>query len=205
MSQYFKIHPENPQARLIDQSVAILKSGGVIAYPTDTSYALGCMLDSKKALERIRAIRRLDDDHEFSLICEDISQVSQYIKLTNEAYRLMKHCFPGPYTFIVPATKEVPRRLKDAKRKTIGLRVPNHEITQALLASLGEAMYTTTLQLPGDEFAMSDPHDIQDAIGHAVDLVIDGGHILTELSTVICMTENFPTIIREGIGPIDFL
>lgn len=205
MAQFFKIHPKNPQLRLIKQVVDVLKNDGVIAYPTDTSYALGCRLDSKKGLERIRAIRRLDDDHDFSLICEDITQVSQYIKLSNETYRLMKHCFPGPYTFIVPATKEVPRRLQDANRKSIGLRIPDHTITQALLKANNEAMYTTSLILPGDTFALSDPEDIRDQIGHAVDVIIDGGNIMSESSTVIDMDGNFPVVVREGIGPIDFL
>ncbi len=203
MSQLFRIHPDNPQSRLIHQAVEIVRQGGVIAYPTDSAYALGCHIGDKKALERICAIRRLDTNHNFTLVCRDLSELGIYAKVNNPAYRLIKAATPGPYTFILPATKEVPRRLVHPKRKTIGLRVPANNICMALLAALGEPMMSTTLQLPGDEYPLTDPDEIRDILQHQVDLVIDGGYCGLESTTVINLEDQHPVIEREGCGELD--
>ncbi len=184
MSQFFRIHPVNPQTRLIHQAVEILRKGGVIVYPTDSAYALGCPIGDKKAIERIRAIRRLDQDHHFALVCRDLSELGLYARVTNSAYRLIKTATPGAYTFVLPATREVPRRLVDTKRKTIGLRVPDNEICRALLGEMGEPIMSTTLILPGDEYPLTDPLEIRDLMEHQVDLVIDGGYCGLESTTV---------------------
>lgn len=200
MSQYFYIHPENPQPRLLKQTVDVLKSGGVIVYPTDSTYALGCLMGDKAALEKVVRIRQLDDKHNFTLICRDLSEIATYAKVDNQMYRLLKAHTPGPYTFILQATHEVPRRLLHPKRKTIGIRVPNHVITQALLEEFGEPLLTTTLQLPGDEFALSDPEEIKDRLGKQVELIIDGGFGGVDQTTVIDMTEGVAVVVREGLG-----
>jgi len=174
MSQYFQIHPDNPQVRLIHQAVDILRQGGVIIYPTDSAYALGCHIGDKQALQRIRQIRRLDDDHNFSLVCRDLSDLGIYAKVSNSAYRLLKAATPGPYTFVLQATKEVPRRLVNPKRKTIGLRVPDNAICSALLRELGEPIMSSSLILPGDEDPMTDPLEMRDLLEKQVDLIIDG-------------------------------
>lgn len=202
MSQYFRIHPDNPQARLIHQSVDIIRKGGVIAYPTDSAYALGCHIGDKRALERICAIRRLDSNHNFTLICRDLSDLGVYAKVNNSAYRLIKAATPGPYTFILQATREVPRRLIHPKRKTIGLRVPDNNICMDLLAQLGEPMMTTTLILPGDEYPLTDPAEIREMLEHQVDLIIDGGFCGLESTTVVNLEEQIPEIIREGCGDL---
>ncbi len=202
MSQFFRIHPDNPQARLIRQAVEILRQGGVIAYPTDSAYALGCHIGDKKAIERIREIRRLERDHHFALVCKDLSELGVYARVDNAAYRLIKNATPGPYTFILPATKEVPRRLVDDKRKTIGLRVPDNEICQALLAELGEPIMSTTLILPGHELPLTDPEEIRDMMEHQLDLVIDGGFGGIEATTVVSLEDGYPTIVREGMGDL---
>ena len=202
MSQYFNTHPENPQPRLVHQAVAILRKGGVIAYPTDSAYALGCHIGDKRALERMRAIRRLDSDHHFALVCRDLSDIGVYAKVSNTAYRLIKSATPGPYTFVLPATREVPRRLVDEKRRTIGLRVPDNEICRALLAELGEPIMSTTLILPGDEYPLTDPLEIRDLMEHHVDLVIDGGYCGLESTTVVKFEDDYPEIVREGMGDI---
>lgn len=200
MSQFFRIHPVNPQQRLIHQAVEILKKGGVIAYPTDSAYALGCHIGDKKAIDRIREIRRLKRDHHFALVCKDLSDLGVYAKVHNSAYRQIKAATPGPYTFILPATREVPRRLVDEKRKTIGLRVPDNEICRALLDELAEPIMSTTLILPGDEYPLTDPDEIRDLMEHQIDLVIDGGYCGLESTTVVSFEEDFPTIVREGMG-----
>lgn len=200
MSQFFRIHPVNPQTRLIHQAVEILRKGGVIVYPTDSAYALGCPIGDKKAIERIRAIRRLDQDHHFALVCRDLSELGLYARVTNSAYRLIRTATPGAYTFVLPATREVPRRLVDTKRKTIGLRVPDNEICRALLGEMGEPIMSTTLILPGDEYPLTDPLEIRDLMEHQVDLVIDGGYCGLESTTVVSFEEDVPTIIREGMG-----
>lgn len=200
MSQYFYMHPENPQSRLVKQAVAIVREGGVIAYPTDTCYALGCHLGDKGALERIIRLRQLDDRHNFTLICRDLSEIATYAKVDNTEYRLLRNHTPGPYTFILKATGEVPRRILHPKRKTIGIRVPESAICQALLAELGEPMLTTTLQLPGEEYPMNDPEEIRDRIGKLLDLVIDGGHGSLEPTTVVDLSEGEVELVRVGAG-----
>ncbi len=202
MSQFFRIHPDNPQARLIHQAVDIIRKGGVIAYPTDSAYALGCHIGDKRALERICAIRRLDSNHNFTLICRDLSDLGVYAKVNNSAYRLIKAATPGPYTFILQATREVPRRLVHPKRKTIGLRVPANAICMDLLAQLGEPMMTTTLILPGDQYPLTDPSEIREMLEHQVDLIIDGGFGGLESTTVVNLEEQIPEIVREGCGDL---
>lgn len=202
MSQFFAIHPETPQGRLVRQAVEIIQKGGVIAYPTDSAYALGCQIGEKKALERIRRIRQLDDDHNFTLMCRDLSELGTYARVDNTAYRAIKHATPGPYTFILEATNEVPRRLLHPKRKTIGLRVPDNNITQAILAELNEPLMSVTLQLPGDEYPLTDPYDIRDTLEHSVDLVIDGGYCGLEPTSVIDMSGDEPQIVRRGLGDV---
>jgi tRNA threonylcarbamoyl adenosine modification protein (Sua5/YciO/YrdC/YwlC family) len=202
VSQFFAIHPENPQARLVRQAVDIVHKGGVIAYPTDSAYALGCHIGDKQAMERIRRIRKLDADHNFTLVCRDLSELGTYARVDNTAYRLIKHATPGPYTFILEATGEVPRRLLHPKRKTVGLRVPDNPTAQALLAELGQPMMSVTLILPGDEFPLTDPYDIRESLEHEVDLVIDGGYCGLEPTTVVDMTGDAPRVIREGLGDV---
>ncbi|HEY9198619.1 MAG TPA: L-threonylcarbamoyladenylate synthase [Gammaproteobacteria bacterium] len=202
MSQYFEIHPENPQKRLIRRAVDILREGAVIAYPTDSSYALGCMIGDKNAMEVIRRIRRLDDKHNFTLMCRDLSQIAIYAKVENAAFRILKAHTPGPYTFIFKATHEVPRRLQHPKRRTIGIRVPGHPIAQALLEELGEPLMSSTLILPGAEYPEVDPQEIRDRLEHELGLVIDGGGCRPEPTTVVDMTETAPQIVREGLGPV---
>jgi tRNA threonylcarbamoyl adenosine modification protein (Sua5/YciO/YrdC/YwlC family) len=200
MAQYFEIHPENPQQRLIHQAVEILDRGGVIAYPTDSSYALGCRIGDKQALDRIRAIRRVDTKHNFTLVCRDLSELSIYAKVENNVYRLLKHFTPGAYTFILKATNEVPRRLQNPKRKTIGLRVPDNNITLALLQQLNQPLMSSTLILPDEEQPLSDPLDIRDQLEHQVDLVIDGGFCGLEATTVVDIVSGIPEVLRRGKG-----
>ncbi len=200
MAQFFQIHPENPQARLIRQTVQIIRNGGVIIYPTDSSYALGCQIGDKAALDRIRQIRRLGEDHNFTLVCRDLSEVSQYAKIDNTAHRLIKSLTPGAYTFILKATKEVPRRLMHAKRKSIGIRIPDNRIALALAQELNEPIMSTTLILPDDEMPMMDPYDMKDTLGHAVDLIIDGGYCGFEPTTVVDLDEDPPRVVRVGKG-----
>jgi tRNA threonylcarbamoyl adenosine modification protein (Sua5/YciO/YrdC/YwlC family) len=200
MSQLFRIHPVNPQPRLVHQAAEILNKGGVIVYPTDSAYALGCHIGDKKAMDRISDIRRLQRDHHFTLLCRDLSDLGIYAKVHNSAYRQMKAATPGPYTFILPASREVPRRLVDEKRKTIGLRVPDNEICRALLKKMEEPIMSTTLILPGDEYPLTDPDEIRDLMQHQVDLVIDGGYCGVETTTVVNLEEDYPVIVREGMG-----
>jgi tRNA threonylcarbamoyl adenosine modification protein (Sua5/YciO/YrdC/YwlC family) len=200
MSQYFRIHPDNPQARLVNQAVDIIRGGGIVVYPTDASYALGCHLGDKDALTRIRHIRRLGEKHNFTLVCRDLSELATYARVDNSAYRLLKACTPGPYTFILPATREVPRRLVHPKKKTIGIRVPDNRVCQALLGELGEPLMSTTLQLPGDEYPLSDPEEIRDRLEHQVELIVDGGYGGLEITTVVSLEDGVPEIVREGLG-----
>ncbi|WKV51118.1 L-threonylcarbamoyladenylate synthase [Dickeya fangzhongdai] len=202
MSQFFYIHPQNPQPRLINQTVEILHKGGVIVYPTDSGYALGCMLEDKAAMERICRIRDLDQNHNFTLMCRDLSELSSYAYVDNAAFRLIKNNTPGNYTFILKATKEVPRRLMNEKRKTIGMRVPSNPIALELLAALNEPLMSTTLMLPGNDFAESDPEEIQEQLGKRVDLVIHGGFLGQQPTTVIDLTESVPEVVREGTGDV---
>ncbi|OOF45715.1 L-threonylcarbamoyladenylate synthase [Rodentibacter trehalosifermentans] len=201
MSQFFYIHPENPQARLINQAVEILRKGGVIVYPTDSGYALGCMLGDKHAMDRIIAIRKLPEGHNFTLVCRDLSELSNYATVSNIAYRLIKNNTPGRYTFILTATKELPRRLMTSKRKTIGLRVPDNQIALDLLTVLGEPILSCSLMLPGEEhLTQSNPEEIREHLEHKVDLIIHGGYLGQEPTTVVDLTEDTPVILREGSG-----
>ncbi|GEM74618.1 L-threonylcarbamoyladenylate synthase [Vibrio sagamiensis] len=200
MSQFFYVHPENPQARLINQAVAIIRNGGVVVYPTDSGYALGCQLENKQALERICQIRRLDDKHNFTLLCRDLSELSLYARVDNTAFRLLKSHTPGPYTFIFKGTKEVPRRLMNAKRKTIGIRVPDNRIALDLLEALGEPMMSTSLILPGCDGAEYDPEEIRDKLEHAVDVILNGGYLGEQPTTVIDFSEGDAIIARSGAG-----
>ena len=200
MSQFFQIHPENPQARLIKQAVEIVRQGGVIAYPTDSSYALGCRIGEKSAVERIRHIRRLDDKHNFTLVCRDLSELGLYAKVDTGLFRLLKAHTPGPYTFILNATREVPRMLLHPKRRTIGLRVPACPIALALLEELGEPLMSVSLILPGQSEPLNDPYEMRDLLEHQVDLIIDGGFGGGEASTVIALTDEDPVVVRVGCG-----
>lgn len=202
MAQFFQIHPDNPQVRLIKQSVEIIRSGGVIIYPTDSSYALGCHIGDKNAMERIRQIRRVDDKHNFTLVCRDLSEIATYARVENQQYRLLKALTPGPYTFIHRATKQVPRRLQNPRRKTIGIRVPDNAIVQALLDELREPLMSSTLILPGEAMPMTDPYDMRQTIGHAVDLIIDGGYCGFEPTSVLDMEEEVPRVLRVGKGDV---
>lgn len=202
MSQFFAIHPETPQARLIQQAVSIIQGGGVIVYPTDSAYALGCQLGDKKAMERIRRIRSLQENHNFTLVCRDLSELGTYAQVDNTTYRLLRHATPGPYTFVLEATREVPRRLIQPKRKTIGLRVPDHPIPQALLHALNEPLMSATLIMPGDDYPMTDPYDIRDSLEHEVDLVIDGGFCGLEATSVVDLTGATPVVLRAGVGDV---
>lgn len=199
MSQFFYIHPENPQTRLINQAVEIIKSGGVIVYPTDSGYALGCAIGDKHAMDRIVAIRRLPENHNFTLVCSDLSELSTYALVTNQSYRLIKNNVPNPYTFILPATKDVPRRLM-TKRKTIGIRVPDNAIALALISALGEPILSCSLMLPNEEITQSDPDEIREHLEHQVDLIIHGGYLGQSPTTVIDLTQDSPEIIRVGSG-----
>ncbi|HDR0996934.1 L-threonylcarbamoyladenylate synthase [Pasteurella multocida] len=201
MSQFFYIHPENPQVRLINQAVEILRAGGVIVYPTDSGYALGCMIGDKHAMDRIVQIRQLPEGHNFTLVCSDLSELSTYSLVNNMAYRLIKNNTPGRYTFILTATKELPRRLMTSKRKTIGIRVPDNQIALALLSTLGEPILSCSLMLPGEEnVTQSDPEEIRDRLEKQVDLIIHGGYLGAEPTTVVDLTNDTPIIIREGSG-----
>jgi len=202
MSQYFHIHPQNPQPRLIRQAAELLRNGGLIVYPTDSLYAFGCHIGDKAALERLRKIRKLHANYNFSLVCRDLSEISTYAQVDNSVFRLLKATTPGPYTFILNASKEVPRRLLHPKRKTIGIRVPNHPIPQALLRELGEPLLSATFSLPDREDPIADPQEIHDAIGHAVDLVIDGQGCGYEPTTIVDLTEGYPQVLRVGKGDI---
>jgi tRNA threonylcarbamoyl adenosine modification protein (Sua5/YciO/YrdC/YwlC family) len=198
MAQYFVINAENPQARLINHAVEILREGGVIAYPTDSSYALGCMLGFKDAQDRIRQIRGLSDDHLFTLVCSDLSELSVYAQVGNSQFRLLKANTPGAYTFVLKATKEVPRRLQHPKRSSVGIRVPNHAVVQALLEALGEPILSMTLQLPENDEPLNEAWEIRDKLEHAVDLVIDSAIHHSGLTTVIDLTEAAPVLVRQG-------
>ncbi len=202
MSQFFYIHQDNPQPRLITQAVEIVRKGGVIVYPTDSGYALGCQLENKHAMERICRIRQLDSNHNFTLMCRDLSELSTYAWVDNIAFRLIKNNTPGNYTFILKGTKDVTRRLLQEKRKTIGLRVPSNPIALALLEALAEPMLSTSLMLPDSEFTESDPEEIKDRLEKQVDLIINGGYLGQQPTTVIDLTEDTPVIIREGQGDV---
>lgn len=200
MSQFFQIHPDNPQARLIRQAVAILREGGVIAYPTDSSYALGWRIDDKAAMDRVEQLRQTDRNHNFTVVCRDLSDISVYARIDNRQFRLLKAATPGPFTFILRATGELPRRLQNPKRKTVGIRVPDNAIVRALLDELGEPLMSSTLILPGDELPLNDPDVIRERLEQRVDLVIDGGPCPLEPTTVLDLTDEVPVVLRQGSG-----
>jgi tRNA threonylcarbamoyl adenosine modification protein (Sua5/YciO/YrdC/YwlC family) len=200
MSQFFTIHPDNPQPRLIKQACELIHKGAVVVYPTDSGYSIGCHMNDKNAIEQICRIRQIGSDHNFTLMCRDMSELSEYARVDNVAFRMIKNNTPGPYTFILKATKEVPKRLQNPKRKTIGIRVPTNKIAQALLAELGEPMMSTTLILPGAIVAESDPDDIRDKLEKLVGLIIHGGTLGEQPTTVIDLSEGEATIIRRGSG-----
>lgn len=202
MSQFYSIHPENPQQRLIQQAAATIMQGGVVIYPTDSGYAIGCRIGDKNAVERICQIRNLDKDHLFTLLCRDLSELSTYAKVDNAMFRLLKNNTPGAYTFILKGTKEVPRRLLNPKRKTIGIRVSDDPIVMALLEAMGEPLMSTSLVLDAQDFAESDPYEIRERLGNRVDLIIDGNNRGEEPTTVIDLAEGEVTIVREGAGDI---
>lgn len=203
MAQFFTIHPDNPQPRLIRQAVDIIRNGGVVAYPTDSCYALGCHLGDKDAMQRIRDIRGVDERHHFTLVCRDLSELAHYARVDNQQYRLLKSNTPGSYTFILLATKEVPRRLQHPKRATIGLRVPDHPVALALLEELNEPLLSSTLMLPGDEEPLSDGEEIRDRLEKQVDLILDAGSCCIGMSTVIDLTGSEPVLIRAGKGRLE--
>ena len=205
MAQFFEIHPDNPQRRLIQQAVSIIDSGGLVIYPTDSSYALGCHIGDKTAMERIQRIRRTDNKHHFTLVCSDLSEIGTYAKVSNSDYRLMKNLTPGPYTFLLQATSVVPRRLMNPKRKTIGVRVPANPIVHDLLFELGQPIMSSTLIPPDSTEAMDDAYEIRERYEHEVDLVIDGGFCGVEPTTVISLIDEFPEIRRHGRGDVSFL
>jgi tRNA threonylcarbamoyl adenosine modification protein (Sua5/YciO/YrdC/YwlC family) len=205
MAQYFVINAQNPQPRLIKQAVEILENGGIVAYPTDSSYALGCALGHKDAQDAIRRVRSVDDSHLFTLMCRNLSELSIYAKVNNAQFRLLKANTPGPYTFILEASREVPRRLQHAKRSTVGLRVPQHEVVQALLEALGVPLLSMTLQLPDEVLPMSIAWEIRERLEHQVDLVIDSDIPQLGETTVVDLTGESPEIIRQGIGNIEML
>jgi tRNA threonylcarbamoyl adenosine modification protein (Sua5/YciO/YrdC/YwlC family) len=200
MAQFFSIHPTNPQPRLIRQAAEMVRGGNVIVYPTDSCYALGCRLDDREAIDRIRAIRALDAKHHFTLVCRDLSEVARYARVDNRQFRLLKSATPGSYTFLLEATREVPRRLQHPKRKTIGLRVPDHPVAQALLDEVNEAMLSTSLVLPGDELPLTDAEEIRDRLEAQVDLIIDSGACGLEMTTVVDLTGAGPQVLRAGKG-----
>jgi tRNA threonylcarbamoyl adenosine modification protein (Sua5/YciO/YrdC/YwlC family) len=201
MTQRFQVHPDNPQPRLIRQATKLLQDGALIVYPTDSSYALGCHLGDRAAAERIERLRQTGRDHNFTLVCRDLSEIATYARVDNSTYRLLRSLTPGPYTFILRATREVPRRLQNPKRQTIGIRVPDHPVPAALLAELGEPLMSSTLLLPGDEVPLSDPDEIMATLQGRIDLLVDSGNCGVEPSTVVDLTGDVPVVVRRGKGP----
>lgn len=205
MSQYFELHPVTPQARLIRRGVEIVKAGGVIAYPTDSCYALGCHIGDKDALERVRRIRQADRHHHFTLVCRDVGQAAKFVRIDTPHFRMLKACTPGPFTFLLPATRETPRRLQHEKRRTVGIRVPDHAVPQLLLAELGEPLMSSTLMLPGDALPLTDGREIRERLEHQIDAVLDGGHCGIEPTTVVDLAVDPPVILRRGPGDLSRL
>lgn len=202
MAKLIEIHPKDPQPRRVSTIVEIIREGGLVAYPTDSSYAFGCHIGDKKAIDRIHLIRRTDKKHNFTLICADLSEISVYARVDNWAYRMIKSMTPGPYTFILPATREVPKRLQNPKRRTIGLRVPDHKLVQVMLAALGEPIMSSTLSLPGDNMPLTDPLEIEERIGHQIEAIIDAGPAGVEPTTVLDLSGGNVEILRVGRGDV---
>ncbi|MEB7504883.1 L-threonylcarbamoyladenylate synthase [Arthrobacter koreensis] len=200
MARYFDVHPDNPQPRTIAQVTAVLRDGGLIAYPTDSCYALGAQLGNREALDRIRSIRELDSKHHFTLMCRDFAQLGQFVQVNNDVFRAIKAVTPGSYTFILPATKEVPRRLLHPKKKTVGVRIPNNKVVQALLEDLGEPILSSTLLLPGQEEALTEGWEIQDTLGHQLDAVVDSGFCGPDPTTVVDYSSGVAEVVRHGTG-----
>ncbi|MEP1744093.1 MAG: L-threonylcarbamoyladenylate synthase [Kangiellaceae bacterium] len=200
MTEYIELHPENPQPRLIAKAVAIIRKGGLIVYPTDSGYALGCHIGDKKALDRIRQIRKLDKKHNFTLVCRDLSELANFARVDNSSFRVLRNHTPGPYTFILRASPEVPNRLQHPKRKTIGIRVPDHPVALAILEELGEPVMSTSLIMPGDEYTLVDEDRISKQLGGRVDLIIHAGHTSDVPTTVIDLMDGFPQVVRRGAG-----
>ncbi|PTQ77800.1 L-threonylcarbamoyladenylate synthase [Nitrosomonas oligotropha] len=203
MAQFFSIHTDTPHLRLIKQAVAIVRSGGIIVYPTDSCYALGCHLGDKEAMTRIRTIREVDERHHFTLVCRNLAEIATYAKVDNSQYRLLKATTPGSYTFILQATREVPRRMQHPKRNTIGLRIPDHPVVLALLEELGEPLLSSTLILPGDDFPLNDAEEIRERLEHQVELVMDAGSCGIDMTTVIDLTTDVPVLVRQGKGSLE--
>jgi tRNA threonylcarbamoyl adenosine modification protein (Sua5/YciO/YrdC/YwlC family) len=203
MSQYFSVHPTHPQPRLIAQAAAIIRAGGVIAYPTDSCYAIGCQIGDKEAMQRLRNIRHIDDKHHLTLMCRDLSEIATYAQVDNVQYRLLRKLTPGSYTFILRASREVPRRLLHPRRKTIGMRVPEHAVAQALLAALDEPLLSTTLSLPGDALPLNDGEEIRTRLQHALDLVLDAGSCGVDPTTMVDLTGAAPELLRKGKGSLE--
>ncbi|MFO1392665.1 MAG: L-threonylcarbamoyladenylate synthase [Steroidobacteraceae bacterium] len=202
MALLLTIHPVSPQPRLIRQAISAIRDGSVVAYPTDSCYALGCLIGDKAAMERIRRIREADKNHNFTFVCSDLSQIAKYARVDNRQYRTLRAFTPGPYTFLLEATREVPKRLQNPKKRTIGIRVPDNAIVRMLLAELGEPIMSSTLLLPGEPTPMTDPHEIKLRLEHAVDLVIDGGHCGFEPSSVVDLSGEAPVVVRRGKGDV---
>lgn len=200
MSQYFEIHATHPQKRLLTQAAQILREGGLVVYPTDTAYALACHIGDRKAIDRVENLRRLDKHHLFTLACRDLSELSTYARVDNTQYRILKHYTPGPFTFVLLASRDTPKRLVNEKRKTIGIRVPDHAVVRGLLEELGEPIMTTTMRLPEQELPLTDPHELRDVLEHRVDLIIDGGHCGTDSTTLVDLTQDVPVVLRQGAG-----
>ncbi|MBV1856595.1 L-threonylcarbamoyladenylate synthase [Catellatospora tritici] len=200
MAKYFDVHPDNPQPRAIKQAVDIVRGGGLIVYPTDSCFAFGCRLGNRDGLDRIREIRHLDDRHHFTLVCAEFAQLGQFVKIDNSVFRLLKANTPGSYTFILPATREVPKRLQHPKKQTIGVRIPDHPVAQALLAELGEPLVSSTLLLPGEEEPMTQGWEIKERLDHQVDAVLDSGDCTTGPTTVVDLSGDEPEILRRGAG-----
>jgi len=203
MSQYFTVHPTHPQPRLIAQAAAIIRAGGIVAYPTDSCYAIGCRIGDKDAMQRLRNIRKIDDKHHLTLMCRDLSEIASYAQVDNVQYRLLKKLTPGSYTFILRASKEVPRRLLHPRRRTIGVRVPEHAVAHALLAALGEPLLSATLSLPGDTLPLNDGDEIRTRLEHALDLVLDAGSCGIEPTTMVDLTGAAPELLRQGKGSLE--
>jgi tRNA threonylcarbamoyl adenosine modification protein (Sua5/YciO/YrdC/YwlC family) len=203
MTEFVEVHPKNPQRRLVALAAQAIRAGGVIVYPTDSCYALGCALGDKDAMERIGRLRDIDRRHHFTLVCRDLSEIARYAKVENWQYRLLKACTPGPYTFILPATREVPRRLQNEKRRTIGLRVPDHPVPLMLLEELGEPLMSSTLLLPDEPYPLTDARDIEARLAGRVDLILDGGNCGMEPTTVVDLADGAAVVVRAGRGPVE--